>query len=84
MVEQWSRVGFGRWSKKGVEQVTKLTAAEIEDIADHAEAIVDRLPATRKVEQFAWFGKTYRAVRVFGGFQVQSGNRRHLIIERRK
>jgi hypothetical protein len=62
---------------------TELSPAEKAKLADYAETLVSRLPAARKVERFTVWGKSYRAVRVFAGYQVQSADGRRLIVERR-
>lgn len=63
--------------------MVKLTEQETIDLTDHAKAVIARLPATRKVERFDWCGRTSRAVRIFGGFQVQSADHLKLIAERK-
>ena len=43
---------------------------------------IDSLPTTRRIARFEWKGRTYRAVRMFVGMQIQSGDKRRLIVER--
>ena len=45
-------------------------------------AAIDALPATRRIARFEWKGRTYRAVRMFVGMQIQSADKRRLIVER--
>lgn len=43
---------------------------------------MDTLPPSRKIARLHWAGRVYRVVRVYGGMQIQSADKRRLIVER--
>lgn len=60
-----------------------LSDLQVEELVRQGALAIASLPANRRIAIISLDGKSYRAVRTYGGMQIQSADRRRLIAERK-